>query len=291
MPRLEAASISITSRRIAAGDFQAAGAHAAGRGGGTLDAVQAARQDARDRGFARAALAGKDVAVRDALLRDGVLERGADVLLADQFRKRLRPVFPGDDLVHGGMELAEYARPRVIRGTRVKPLPLLPSGPGGVHSRPLHEARSLTTSHASMRTNWRRLETTQCAEAPHRSEGTNDGLRQARAQNRDARRISGPPRLLRPPAWRTCRVLPERSASARRLRARLLALAPDDHGPRQTSQQRCWHPRNSTAIARQFQTPYRAIILRRRPKALFSAGAIGGASNNQCGECLLRSPR
>jgi len=43
------------------------------------------------------------------------------------------------------------ARPRVIRGTRAKPLPLLPSGPGGVHSRPLHEARSLTTYHASMR--------------------------------------------------------------------------------------------------------------------------------------------
>src|ERR1700730_1667600 len=46
---------------------------------------------------------------------------------------------------------AEYARPRVIRGTRAKPLPLLPSGPGGVHSRPLHEARSLTTTHANMR--------------------------------------------------------------------------------------------------------------------------------------------
>jgi hypothetical protein len=41
-----------------------------------------------------------------------------------------------------------YARPRVIRGTRVKPLPLLPSGPGGVCSRPLHEARSLTTKRA-----------------------------------------------------------------------------------------------------------------------------------------------
>src|SRR5260370_13581642 len=45
----------------------------------------------------------------------------------------------------------DYARPRVIRGTRAKPLPLLPSGPGGVHSRTLHEARSLTTYHASMR--------------------------------------------------------------------------------------------------------------------------------------------
>ena len=35
-------------------------------------------------------------------------------------------------------------RPRVIRGTRVKPLPLLPSGPRGVCSRPLHEARGLS---------------------------------------------------------------------------------------------------------------------------------------------------
>src|SRR5580698_286105 len=44
-----------------------------------------------------------------------------------------------------------YARPRVIRGTRIKPLPLLPSGPGGVHSHPLHEARSLIIHHASTR--------------------------------------------------------------------------------------------------------------------------------------------
>ena len=45
------------------------------------------------------------------------------------------------------MEKACYARPRVIRGTQAKPLPLLPSGPGGVCSRPLHEARSLTSTH------------------------------------------------------------------------------------------------------------------------------------------------
>jgi hypothetical protein len=41
-------------------------------------------------------------------------------------------------------------RMRAIRGTRTKPLPLLPSGPGGVHSHPLHEAWSLTTSTASL---------------------------------------------------------------------------------------------------------------------------------------------
>ena len=145
MPRLEAASISITSGELPAADLEATGAHAAGRGGRALDAVQAARQNAGNSGLPGAALAGKNVAVRDALLRDGVFERGADVLLADQLGKRLRPVFPGDDLVHEGVG-GEYARPRVIRGTRAKPLPLLPSGPGGVYSRPLHEARSLTTS-------------------------------------------------------------------------------------------------------------------------------------------------
>src|ERR1017187_2309979 len=42
------------------------------------------------------------------------------------------------------MKDRQHARPRVIRGTQAKPLPLLPSGPGGVCSRPLHGARSLT---------------------------------------------------------------------------------------------------------------------------------------------------
>src|SRR6185369_155500 len=38
----------------------------------------------------------------------------------------------------------QNARPRVIRGTHAKPLPLLTSGPGGVCSRTLHGARDLT---------------------------------------------------------------------------------------------------------------------------------------------------
>src|SRR3954471_19116604 len=42
------------------------------------------------------------------------------------------------------------ARPRVIRGTRTAPLPLLPSGPGGVCGRPLHGARDLTRIHRNM---------------------------------------------------------------------------------------------------------------------------------------------
>jgi hypothetical protein len=66
-----------------------------------LNAVQAAGQNARDGGLAGAALARKNVAVGDALLRDGVFERGLDVLLVDHVVKRLRPVFSGDDLIHG----------------------------------------------------------------------------------------------------------------------------------------------------------------------------------------------
>ena len=137
-------------RGISGRHFQAARAHAAGRNSWPLNAVEASRQDASHGGFSGAALAGKNVAVGNALLGDRVFEGGADVFLADQLRKRLRTVFPGDNLVHEGVS-GDYARPRVIRGTRAKPLPLLPSGPGGVHSRPLHEARSLTTYHASMR--------------------------------------------------------------------------------------------------------------------------------------------
>src|SRR5204863_9451209 len=97
-------------------------------------------------GFASAALAGEDVAVRDPVLRDRILERGLYVLLVDHVVKRLGPVFTGDDLTHGGIN----ARPRVIRGTRTAPLPLLPAGPGGVCSRPLHGVRDLTSIHRSM---------------------------------------------------------------------------------------------------------------------------------------------
>src|SRR5438046_8583542 len=52
--------------------------------------------------------------------------------------------------VSGHTDRTKYARPRVIRGTRTAPLPLLPSGPGGVCSRPLHEARDLTSIYRNM---------------------------------------------------------------------------------------------------------------------------------------------
>src|SRR5581483_4081132 len=85
--------------------------------------------------------------MRDPVLRNGMFEGSLDMLLVDHIGERLRPVFAGDDLIHGRAN----ARPRVIRGTQVKPLPLLPSGPGGVRGRPLHGARDLTIDYRSMR--------------------------------------------------------------------------------------------------------------------------------------------
>src|SRR4051795_708471 len=84
------------------------------------------------------------------------------MLLPDELGKILWTILSGDDLVHerdrvrteagtcrllslGRTHFGGIARPRVIRGTQAKPLPLLPSEPGGVCSRPLHEARSLAT--------------------------------------------------------------------------------------------------------------------------------------------------
>src|SRR3954467_13906587 len=83
------------------------------------------------------------------------------MLLPNELGKILWTILSGDDLVHerdrvrteagtcrllnlGRTHRGGIARPRVIRGTQAKPLPLLPSEPGGVCSRPLHEARSLT---------------------------------------------------------------------------------------------------------------------------------------------------
>jgi len=99
-------------RGAAGGDFQAACAHPARRGRGALDAVQAARQDARNGGLAGAALSRKDVAVGNAFLGDGVFERGLDVLLVDHVLERLRPVFSGDYLVHGAGKCQAPGDPR-----------------------------------------------------------------------------------------------------------------------------------------------------------------------------------
>ena len=84
MPRLEAASISITS-----GDPPAAIsrqlAHTSARLiGRPLHAIQAARHDARRGGLTRPALAGKNVAVRDAILFNRIPQSGLDVVLIEE---------------------------------------------------------------------------------------------------------------------------------------------------------------------------------------------------------------
>ena len=81
--------------------------------GWTLDAVDAARHDARNRSLSRTSLARKDIAMSDALLRNGIFQRGLNVLLVDHVGKSLGPVLPRYDLIHS----EGNAEPRVIRGT------------------------------------------------------------------------------------------------------------------------------------------------------------------------------
>jgi len=143
-------------------DLYAAGANASRRRCRPLDTVQTARENPGDRRLARSPLSGKNVAVGEAVAFDRIRESFLDMLLSDQLGKILGTILSGDDLIHerdrvrtgaGTCRLLSlscnrlrryFARPRVIRGTQAKPLPLLPSEPGGVCSRPLHEARSLT---------------------------------------------------------------------------------------------------------------------------------------------------
>ena len=86
--------------RTAGRNLLAARTFAAGVRGRSGDAVQAAGDDAGYGRLSRASLPGEDIPVRDPVLRDGVFKRGADVLLADEFAKLGRPVFPRNDLIH-----------------------------------------------------------------------------------------------------------------------------------------------------------------------------------------------
>ena len=127
MPRFDAASISITSTDDPEAISTQLEQTPQGVGVGPFSQFRQRGQNARDGSLlAGAALARKNIAMRDPVLRDRVLNGGFDVFLADELAERLRPVLAGDYLIHGGKGDA-YARPRVIRGTRVKPLPLLPS--------------------------------------------------------------------------------------------------------------------------------------------------------------------
>jgi hypothetical protein len=101
MPRFDAASISMTSTEPPAAISRQLAQTPQGLIGGAFFAVEAAGDDARGGGLAGAALAGKNVAVGDAVLRDGIAQRGLDVLLVQHIVERLRTVFSRDDLIHG----------------------------------------------------------------------------------------------------------------------------------------------------------------------------------------------
>ena len=87
---------------IALQGFDAGRAFAARIGRRAFHTIQAAGHDARDRGLAGSALAGKDVPMGDTALGDGVIEGGFDVLLPYQLIKIAGTVFAGDDLIGHG---------------------------------------------------------------------------------------------------------------------------------------------------------------------------------------------
>ena len=114
MPRLEAASISMKSKEwrdslpLAFRRRRFRGRRAHCRHGSTVGrsgdadfgaAVERHGQDAGDGGFADAAVAGKDVAVGDAVLGEGVGQGAGDVVLAGDVRKTLRTVFSRQYLI------------------------------------------------------------------------------------------------------------------------------------------------------------------------------------------------
>ncbi len=91
--------------RGAGADLGAGVAEVAGLGGRAgfaadgVAAIEGARQDARDGGFADAAVAGEDVAMRDAVLGERVEQRAGDVVLADDVGEARGAVLAGEDLV------------------------------------------------------------------------------------------------------------------------------------------------------------------------------------------------
>ena len=80
-------------------DLQATRTDAARGGRWPINAVQTARHDASDGGFPGPALPAENVAVGDPALVNRVIQRGLDVCLTHQLRKRLGSVFPRDDLI------------------------------------------------------------------------------------------------------------------------------------------------------------------------------------------------
>ena len=139
-PVLEAASISRTSIDLPAAISWQDGHLLQGVIGRTFHAVQSLRQNSGRRGFAHAPRSRKQIGVTNAIDLDRILKGLDDRLLADNVLEKLRPEFSGDDLIFHSSDVAAVtkARPGGYCVTLDYPLPLLPSGPGGVFGLQLH---------------------------------------------------------------------------------------------------------------------------------------------------------
>ena len=137
--------------KIALSDAHTTRARSAGLGRGPLVAVQRLRQQAGHGGLATTARAGEQVGMGHATARDGIGERGGDVLLPHHLLEGLRPPLPGQDLIrHGlrGMSPRLRVRERGIGGSRARRttargricVRLLPSSPDRVGKLPLRRA-------------------------------------------------------------------------------------------------------------------------------------------------------
>src|SRR6266481_2013855 len=87
--------------RTASADFAAGVALAAGLGSGRFRAaaVQGHGQDTGNGRLSNTAMAAENIAVRDALLLNGVFKSARDVVLPDHIRKSLGTVFTRKDLI------------------------------------------------------------------------------------------------------------------------------------------------------------------------------------------------
>ena len=103
--------------RVAGADLDARIANSARLGHGMVLrlAIQRHRQNARDGRLADAAVAAEDVAVGDASLRDGILQRAGDVLLPDHLGELLWTVFARQNLITHGRGKLDYTVRRARR--------------------------------------------------------------------------------------------------------------------------------------------------------------------------------
>ena len=128
----------------------------AGGGGRAGFAVEGFGEDPRRRSLADPARAGEEKGMVHPPRLDGVGQGAADMLLADQVSESLGAPFAGQYQIRHALQatpgkdertpaiqkaLPAQVTARRPRGTRIVPLPLLPSGPDGVHGHPLRGTR------------------------------------------------------------------------------------------------------------------------------------------------------